>query len=282
MTYLRALSAGSRMATEHFTGSVHSVFGRACNLSLDNGAMLALLAAEFGNVPHGARVDTPRGFAFDRAVRAGDRVSCRGGVARFAPASLAIRIGGAARWHAALDQLEVDLRRPRVAAAWQLTQLTMERHAQGHAQGRVSLPHARCKALPDAVRALCKQASAAAVMRLVGCGPGLTPAGDDLLIGFLAGLRATAGNSAPRQAFLAELNATVREAATGTNAISRAYLEHASDGAFAEPLARLAQCIAEGAREPEMNAAAHAALAVGATSGSDGVRGLLSAMDCWN
>ena len=74
----------------------------------------------------------------------------------------------------------------------------------------------------------------------------------------------------------------MRNAAEATNAISRVYLEHASDGAFAEPLARLAICIAEGGEEPEVAAAAQAALAVGATSGADGVRGLLDAMACWN
>jgi len=270
------------MATGQFTGSVHSVFERACNIALDGGAMLALLAAEFDNVPHGARLDTPSGFAFDRALCVGERVSCRGGTARFATAGLTVRLSGAMRWHAELDQLEVDLGLPRVSAAWELTQRAMELHARGSAHGGVNLPHARRKALPDAVGTLHRQASEAAVMRLVGCGPGLTPAGDDLLIGFLAGLRATSGDCALRQAFLAELNATVREAATATNAISRAYLEHASDGAFAEPLVRLTRCIAEGAEEAEVNTAAHAALAVGATSGADGVRGLLSAIACWN
>ncbi|MDH3714361.1 MAG: DUF2877 domain-containing protein [Gammaproteobacteria bacterium] len=282
MTSLHALSTGSRMATGHFTGSVHSVFGRACNITLDGGGMLTLLAAEFGNVPHGARLDTPPGFAFDRVLCTGDRVGCRGGVARFAKAGLEVCLSGARRWHAELDQLAVDLGLPRVAAAWQLTQLVMELNARDHAQGGLNLPHARRKALPDAVGALRSHASRTAVVRLVGCGPGLTPAGDDLLVGFLAGLRASAGNCASRQAFLAELSATVRGAATGTNAISRAYLEHASDGAFAEPLANLARCIAEGVEARHVEAAAGMALAVGATSGTDGVRGLLSAMACWN
>jgi hypothetical protein len=282
VTYLHALSTGSRMASGDFTGAVHSVFGRACNIALDGGSMLTLLAAEFGNVPHGARLDTPPGFKFDRALGTGERVGCRGGVARFATAGLAVRLSGARRWHAELDHLVVDLGLPRVAAAWKLTQLVMELHARAHSQGGLNLPHARRKALPDAVSALRRRASKTAVVRLVGCGPGLTPAGDDLLVGFLAGLRASAGNCASRQAFLAEFSATVRGAATGTNAISRTYLEHASDGAFAEPLVHLVRCIAEGAEAHHVEAAAGMALAVGATSGADGVRGLLTAMACWH
>jgi hypothetical protein len=282
VTYLHALSTGSRIATGDFTGAVHSVFGRACNIALDGGGMLTLLAAEFGNVPHGARLATPPGFAFDRTLRAGERLGCRCGVARFASARLAVHLGGAQRWHAGLDHLTVDLEQPQVAAAWRSTRSAMAQHLKNHTPNGLALPRARRAALRDAVRALHRCEAETAVVRLIGCGPGLTPAGDDLLVGFLAGLRVTAGNCVSRQAFLAEFNATVRGAATGTNAISRAYLEHASHGAFAEPLARLATCIAEGADEPVVAAAAHAALAVGATSGADGVQGLIDATACWH
>jgi len=282
VTYLHALSTGSRMATGHFTGSVHSVFGRACNISLDGGGMLTLLAAEFGNVPHGARLDTPPGFKFDRALHAGERLGCRGGIARFTRARLAVRLSGAKRWHAELDDLDVDLGQPRVANAWRLTEIATEQHVKAQVRSGLDLPDVRRKALADAVSALHLRQAETAIMRLVGCGPGLTPAGDDLLVGFLAGLRATAGRRPDRLAYLAGINAIVRNAAAGTNPISRTYLEHASDGSFAEPLARLAICIAEGAAQAEVETAAQAALAVGATSGADGVHGLLDALACWN
>lgn len=282
MTYLHAVSVGARMATGHFTGAVHSVFGRACNLTLEGGGMLTLLAAEFGNVPHGARLDVPPGFAFDRTLCRGERLGCRGGVVRFAAAGLTVRLSGAPRWHAALDDLTVDLGQPRVAAAWALTRSAMQRRARAHVSDTPGVAKARREALRDAVGALRLHAAETAVMRLVGCGPGLTPAGDDLLVGFLAGLRATAGRCTARRAFLRKLNTIVRGGAAGTNPVSRTYLEQASDGAFAEPLACLTRCVAEGAEEPLVEAAAQAALAVGATSGADGVRGLLVAMACWN
>jgi len=282
VTYLHALSTGSRMATGNFAGSVHSVFGRACNITLDDGGMLTLLAAEFGNVPHGARLDTPPGFKFDHTLRAGERIGCRGGIARFAAAGVAIRLSGARRWHAELDKLAVDFGKAPVAAAWRLTELATAQHTKAQARCGLDLPNARRRALAEAAAALQLQQAETAVVRLVGCGPGLTPAGDDLLVGFLAGMRATAGYCLDRQAFLTGFNAIVRAAANGTNPISRTYLEHASDGAFAEPLARLAICISEGAPQAEVEIAAQAALAVGATSGADGVQGLLDAMACWN
>ena len=282
MTYLHALSTGSRMATGNFAGSVHSVFGRACNIALDDGGMLTLLAAEFGNVPHGARLDTPPGFKFDHTLRTGERLGCRGGIARFAAAGLAIRLSGARRWHAELDKLAVDFGKASVATAWRLAEHAAAQHAKVQARCGLDLPNSRRRALADAAAALHLQQAETAVVRLVGCGPGLTPAGDDLLVGFLAGLQATAGHCSDRRAFLTGLSAIVRGAAHGTNPISRTYLEHASDGAFAEPLARLVICIAEGAPQAAVEIAAQAALAVGATSGVDGVRGLLDAMACWN
>jgi Protein of unknown function (DUF2877) len=65
--------------------------------------------------------------------------------------------------------------------------------------------------------------------RLAGRGPGLTPAGDDLLAGYLAGLTLF-HSQGPRAAALAN------EAAALTNSLSATLLLHASRGEVPEPV----------------------------------------------
>jgi hypothetical protein len=137
-------------------------------------------------------------------------------------------------------------------------------------------------ALAHASRSRCAPAAAAAIGRLIGRGPGLTPAGDDLIVGFLAGLWSTRGDDPARRRFLDRLAAIVDGAAAATGEISRAQLRHATRGSVAEPLARLARAIGEGDPPPEVGRAAGMALSVGHTSGGDGVFGLLLGIACWS
>src|SRR5262249_57250516 len=86
----------------------------------------------------------------------------------------------------------------------------------------------------------------------------------------------SASADAARRAFLVELGAAIA-AAGRTNAISRSYLSAASTGEVSERLAGVAQCIANGAAPAALDAAVGAALAVGASSGADGLLGFLIA-----
>lgn len=270
MSQIRAISAGAKAETERFSGTVHSVFARACNIALDDGRLLALLSADMGNAPNAIRLDLPGGFAFDRALRTGDTVACRAGVMRFGGAGLSVRLASAQRWHFGLDQIGVDLRDPRIFAAWRTVRCCLRRHEAPNGMTRSGIPPGRALALWRAVRAADAQGADKAVRGLIGCGVGLTPAGDDLVVGFLAGLQVTRCG-----AFRAVLGAAVTTLTGRTNPISAAHLCHAAEGGFAEPLVQLTCAIARGAGPDEVARAARPALAVGATSGGDGVRGLL-------
>ena len=124
--------------------------------------------------------------------------------------------------------------------------------------------------LARAVRALQADEAARALDCLIGRGPGLTPSGDDLVTGFLAGLFSTTGDDRARRAFLEAFCLTVAAAAAATADISRAYLTHAADGWFAEPLVTLARQIGAGADRGAIESATSAALRVGHTSGARG------------
>jgi hypothetical protein len=117
----------------------------------------------------------------------------------------------------------------------------------------------------------------AAADRLVGLGPGLTPAGDDVLAGLLVTCRQLrAGPAAARVVALAEAlgEHVVRRASTRTTALSATLLLHAAQGrAAAQVLAVVDALVGRAPLGPALTAL----LPVGHTSGRDTARGVLAA-----
>jgi hypothetical protein len=282
--HLAALSTGSQAPRGRFNGAVHTVFRQACNIRLDDGRMLALLAPQLGNVPHGVRLDVPMAFAFADHVTVGQRVGCRADVLRIA-GTLSIDLGTAQPWRGELPPARVDLSAPEVLQAWRAAWHTLWRGriSTGDSQPRVLASRVDTEGLrlARATRRFHTDEVARGLKSLIGCGPGLTPSGDDLIVGFLAGLWSTTADHPPRRAFLDRLCTAVAAAAAATGDISRAYLAHATHARFAEPLTTLARHIDDGAECGTIEHAAGAALRVGDTSGADGVFGLLLGLAAW-
>lgn len=115
----------------------------------------------------------------------------------------------------------------------------------------------------------CPERAAYALSDLSGLGPGLTPAGDDFLLGVLAVCRCW-----PKEwfgGFTAALKAALEEGEVGTTWLSQALLTHGFDGEFALPIHRLFK--AEGGKD--LMSAAINVLAWGHTSGSDTMGGVV-------
>jgi Protein of unknown function (DUF2877) len=282
--HLTALSAGPEAPRIRFNGVIHSVFDQACNIRVDDGRLLALLLPCLGNVPHGARISTPAGFAFARHLAVGEPVGCRANVLR--TSGLSIDLGTAKPWQAELAAAGVDLRVPQVLRAWRTAWRMLEQDRPRAGDAQVALlsrtVDRRGLRLARAARHLRVPEAARAVEDLIGCGPGLTPSGDDLIVGLLAGLWSTAGDDPARYRFRQALCAAVGAAAGATGDISRAYLAQATRGRFAEPLATLAARIGDGAMVGDIEQVSAAALRVGHSSGGDGVLGLLLGLAAWS
>jgi Protein of unknown function (DUF2877) len=120
-----------------------------------------------------------------------------------------------------------------------------------------------------------------AAQRLVGLGAGGTPAGDDFLVGYLAGLFSSAGADGGRMDFTTAFAEACRCLAKRTNDVSRVYLEAAADGEVSERLADVAKSIAAGEAGTRLAETFASALAVGHSSGADGTLGLLQALASW-
>jgi Protein of unknown function (DUF2877) len=107
---------------------------------------------------------------------------------------------------------------------------------------------------------------------LIGLGPGLTPAGDDFLVGVLAVLhRLDPGGLAPASALRTAIDGA-RPAPTTT--VAAEFLRHALDGLFAEPFVHLLTASTEEAAR----GAAQRLHAAGATSGPDALLGVAEAL----
>jgi hypothetical protein len=108
---------------------------------------------------------------------------------------------------------------------------------------------------------------------LIGLGIGLTPSGDDYLVGMLAGLDAT-GDPARHDLALA----IAAHAPSRTTAVGAAALGHAAAGSYSERLHDLLVAFG-GGRLRDLAAPIERMMVYGATSGSDTLVGLFAALD---
>ena len=124
-------------------------------------------------------------------------------------------------------------------------------------------------ALPDDVYS--PEVAADLVRRLLGVGPGLTPAGDDVLAGLFVGLWSFGQNAEPlRLTVLAGLSA-------GTTDLSAALLRCAARGESIPQVNQLLRTISEGAWPGRLDHAMDDLVRVGHTSGTALATGVLAA-----
>lgn len=102
---------------------------------------------------------------------------------------------------------------------------------------------------------------------LLGLGPGLTPSGDDFLLGFLAGLKA-AGTDPTDLAPAKLARCLVNDAPRCTTTVSVAFLKYAAQGQYHQYLIKLIELFRSG-NEAEMTVAARKLLTLGHFSGTD-------------
>jgi hypothetical protein len=144
----------------------------------------------------------------------------------------------------------------------------------GQAGGEMTpLEQSAAPALADLAQGLQREDAdlvARAARGLAGLGPGLTPSGDDILVGGLLALAVLPGVDA------SAMRAAMVSARPRTTRISEAYLEAASLGQASEACHQLFAALR--ADDPaRITPSARAVLAVGETSGSDMLAGFLLA-----
>ena len=252
MTTLRALRlcdtvpaqlarVSRQRSTQRSTLRVHSVFRHACNLVDDRGYWLSLQASGMPLAPRGIIVDLD---ALDTFFAPGQSVWMLSPM-RLQMPRLTLDIVSAEHCDTRLITVPDD-------AGWQIlaTQLPLFLNRQPPVQGLwhalIAPPSAANRRLKDALDGLSRwlaghatdpAAPGDAVQTLLGYGAGLTPSGDDFLVGLLAVLaarnktRPDSRHDALREAILPQL--------ARTTDFGAALLANACDGHYDESLRRL-------------------------------------------
>lgn len=294
--YLAALSIGYAIPDGDFDALVHSTFQSALNLRWNGrDELLTLIASGEGDLPQGIRLETSAGFSFE-GIQTGEPAMCRDGILHFENGSLTVQLNGAGRWECDLPALKFDPATPAVAAAWRFVWTMLNRRqrltkAEIVADDLFRLVEPSRKGISrrvgESMRGLLNTArqydltDPSPVASLIGLGSGLTPGGDDLLVGFMAGLWCTIRERAERMQFIASLGRTIIQLSHKTNDISRTYLYHAAQGQVAGRLANLAESICSGHDLAHLTELAEKAMKAGHTSGMETISGLLAGLAAW-
>ena len=256
---------------------MHSVFARVVNVIVPDGTLFTLASREVDDAPDTLVVDL--GTFDGRGVVVGEPVAARDGVLTVGQ-YLAIRVDGTRPWvpllpwypaHDAPLRRNLDALREHVArfdggpdgdarsqasavAIAATALLAQHATALGHALERADLETAR------------EQGEA-----LVGLGQGLTPSGDDVLVGLFAVLHLPGGPCEPMRDLGRQI---VARAVPRTHAISLCALRAAAEGRVRARIVALLSALIAGERDT-MLAALRAVLAIGSTSGRDIVAGIV-------
>ena len=241
-------------------GQVHSVFEHALNIDWHDGRLLTLHGPGPLRAPFGAALARfPTG-----AVRPGRNVRRRDDM---------ITLDGIAiEWNGAAT-IDVTMRAASGDRRSVTTLLSALPHVESGRAGLDSPIGRRAQSrLDEGLRLRQSKTFIEGALGLLGLGEGLTPSGDDFLVGTLAVVHRFARSWLDAHP---EVESVVGVAsATATNAIAGEFVAHALAGQFGESLIDLMS--AESAKDIE-RAVIHL-LRMGATSGADTLRGIRSAL----
>lgn len=286
---VKAISIGHtalNILKEGAVGEVHSIFERAFNV-LIWGELVGIARGDVPKGPFNIIIDIGSSTSMQSLVRKGMSVSVAGG-SLVIGGELTISLKGAGIWgprRGVTKALDVKLVRRNLSLARELAggrkgglgQLVP--HVESTVSGapfddpqlnqvsRAALPH--ITALVSAVRSrdlgLVKQSA----KNLVGLGPGLSPSADDMLAGFMAGLRWTINSFRGDVARVDEVNRTiVAHAVKDTTLLSQQLLKHAARGEVNEAVGSLLEAILAG-ESGDVKVAIEKVLAMGESSGVD-------------
>ena len=282
-TTVRALSGDAelleRLTATQFAATVHSVFDHAANLRLPHdGQLYTVATAGIDNAPATLVVDTPTVRTL--CLKVGDTVTSHRARLLF-PGGRAVDLRSTAAWRPHLPPLPI----PESSRTW-LTDFIGREGISGGAKHNVAQDDswesavaaqvaAQLDALIGGLRAGDVSTVSEHAARLVGLGPGLTPTGDDVLLGVLLVAAMPQSTLAPARRHLAR---AVDACVAQTTDVSRAALTQAARGRTRQRVIGLLDAMASGETAAVLDRHGRLVTAIGHTSGTDILVGLSAAM----
>lgn len=263
---------------------VHSIFARAVNLIVGEDRLLTLACHELGDAPDTVVVDAPpwKDSDFDPGAEvhlSAERIQIG--------ANVEVRLQGAQPWQCRLPSWAEDgalprkhlplalehLRRCGRSFAW-IPALPSNALPDANAVVAAALRR-RAQDLCDAVLSEDEARAQQRIVELIGLGFGLTPSGDDFVLGWLAVMSLANG---PCDGWSSLGAQAVRSATSRTHLISATALRHAAEGRVRQRLADFCEALLQG-DESHVHAALDNVIRIGASSGSDIALGMLRGFD---
>jgi hypothetical protein len=296
--HLRAQSLAAPLAEilSHGQGSgtLHSVFRHSINWLTDSGVLATVVLAGHGNAPFAIVITDSSAFDFNECtVRTPMRVAANATSLSIPSAGLRIALDDAARYNphrtvVATGHLAMHLERNGKELAHLL-----QRRAGDEGFGPLAQVCGTLDRVDESKNPFCRRALEAIPLflqgvvggdealvtqgagGLIGLGPGLTPSGDDCLVGALGWLMMTAG---ARRNWIERVGELVRLGALNkTTLVSYTYLDAVSRGMVGEYLGDVIEALVNRGSE-EVRKAAERVASLGSTSGCDMLLGVYRAL----
>jgi hypothetical protein len=250
--------------TERFF-TVHSVFNRVINISADCG-LLSVVSEDIGG---SSTYLTVSGKLVNFGVNAGEPCTVREGCIRFTGQT--INFKGAPLWKGKIhkDYKNKKIKSENITAfKAMLDRKAPPQSAWRYVNSNYENRYSGLKAI------LNLRENPFLAQNMIGLGQGLTPAGDDMLLGFMAMVNHVSEN----RAFVSNLHNAVFGSLHKTVDISAQSLENALDCDYHEYIQNCIRDLCEGEKE-EVYISAASLLSMGATSGSDIACGMYFGMN---
>lgn len=259
---------------------VHSVFQHALNLRSEEGMFLTLLCAKrYQNLADAARVVLPERWDWRQEVAYSAPVYLTGGILQ--TPRFYVGLNNAAVWQPEIQRRHLDTEaKSRSQQHYPILDSQLQQFCQKHKIE--SALQWRESAIRQGLRPQeSPEQLEQQVPQLIGYGKGLTPDGDDYLLGYMAAL--WPWDLPPDlEAHLNRLHQLIERRLFRTTDISQHYLKRAVQGHFSQPICELLKQLNANAALKTIIACAENVMQFGATSGVDCLAGLLHGLRTLN
>lgn len=289
--YIQALSGDAgfleRLARANFSGTVHSIFERTINLKCsENGELYTIGNHQLDNAPNTLIIDV-KGFS-ELGLSVNAPVITEEDSSLVIGANIRIWTQQATKWEGELpsypcDIEGVDVLRRNVA----FTKNYVDVYGKTGGMKMSSQPASpfekemsrmliqRAGMLSDDLANKRIESATQHAISLIGLGPGLTPSGDDFLVGLCSVYKMQNISSCLSCPFFDEI---VRSSQVLTNEISAITLKKAAHGQVRESLNDLLSCMVSGSTE-ELVPVLDKIIGIGSSSGTDILLGILCGLE---
>ncbi|WP_103106659.1 DUF2877 domain-containing protein [Brevibacillus reuszeri] len=285
--HIHALSGDAEflriLASSSFSGKVHSIFERTINLQCDqNNELYTIACDQLDNGPNTLVLDVKR--FHETGLEVGDRVLSQGQTLQIGN-KIEIAATQAKEWECTLPPYPSNIETLKVDIAFMKEYIAAHGKCGGMKRNsRPSTPFEaemsnmllqRSGLLREALAAGKSEVAVQHALGLVGLGPGLTPSGDDFLVGLfsIANMQGTPYYLSCH--FLEEIALKAKQL---TNEISYMMVKKAASGQVRESVVSLLQALSKGTVE-ELLGALEKVLAIGSSSGTDMALGLVCGLE---